>query len=210
MENGEWEVHYFEEISSTQKYLLERIEKDNLNYYCVWSEYQTNGIGTKNNKWIGEKGNLFFSFIVDTNEFEFVPMQSLSVYFSFLLYKELKNYKKNLLIKWPNDIYMLKDGLKKIAGVLVNIKYKKIICGIGVNTKHPVRLNDKYKAGSLELDIKNGKILKSFLNSVSKKPEWGYIFMEYKKIFEKSRKYFNINGKLNNDATLKAVKQWQK
>jgi len=203
MKNNKWIIEYFEEISSTQKYLLEKIEKENLNYYCVWSENQTSGIGTKNNKWIGKKGNLFFSFVVDLNEFKFVPLQSLSVYFSFLMYKELSKYRKNLLIKWPNDIYMINDKLRKIAGVLVNIKRKKIICGIGVNTKHSVNLVGEYEAGCLELDIKNGKILENFLNSVAEKYLWSDVFKEYKNIFEKSKRYFNINAELDNDAGLK-------
>ena len=102
-----WKIEYFDEIDSTQKYLLKKIEKENLNYYCVWSEYQTDGIGTKGRKWNGKKGNIFISFVIDLNEFNFIPLQSLSVYYSFLTYKVLKKYKNNLIIKWPNDIFLL-------------------------------------------------------------------------------------------------------
>ena len=203
MKNEKWIIKYFNEISSTQKYLLDRIEKEDLNYYCIWSELQTDGIGTKNNKWVGEKGNLFFSFVVDLDEFDFIPLQSLSVYFSFLMFKVLKKYKSNLIIKWPNDIYLLENTPKKIAGVLVNIKQKKIICGIGINTKHKVNLKSEYEAGCLELNIKNGKILKDFLDLLLEKPCWESVFLEYKEIFEKYKKVFNIQAKLNNDATLK-------
>ncbi len=198
-----WQIEYFNEISSTQKYLLKKIEEENLNYYCVWSEYQTDGIGTKNNKWIGKKGNLFFSFAVDLDEFKFVPVQSLSVYFSYLMYEELIKHRQNLIIKWPNDIYILKNTPKKVAGILVNIKRKKIVCGIGVNTKHAVALVGGYESESLDIDIKNDKILQDFLNSVLKKHSWEYVFRHYETIFQKSKMYFNINAELNNDATIK-------
>ena len=203
MENGEWEVHYFEEISSTQKYLLERVEKEDLNYYCVWSEYQTDGIGTKNRKWIARKGNLFFSFVVDLGAFYFIPMQSLSVYFSYLMYKVLKKYDKRITLKWANDLYIIEDEPKKVGGVLTNIKKKKIICGIGINTKFAPEIEGEYKSGCLDINIKNDKILEEFLEELDKKREWKKIFSEYKEIFEKNKKIFKINGILNNDATLK-------
>jgi len=203
MENGEWEVHYFKEISSTQKYLLERIKSENLNYYCVWSEYQTDGIGTNNRKWIARKGNLFFSFVVDLEEFNFIPMQSLSVYFSYLMYEVLKRYDKRVTLKWANDLYIIENIPKKIGGVLTNIKKKKIICGIGINTKFAPEIDSEYKSGCLDINIKNDKILEEFLIQLNKKKKWEEVFLEYKKIFEKNKNIFGIDGILNNDATLK-------
>jgi BirA family biotin operon repressor/biotin-[acetyl-CoA-carboxylase] ligase len=56
---------YFDKIDSTQKYLVEKIKLKELSPpICIWSEYQTNGIGSRGNSWIGKKGNLFFSFAV--------------------------------------------------------------------------------------------------------------------------------------------------
>ncbi|EDM24431.1 methionyl-tRNA formyltransferase [Caminibacter mediatlanticus TB-2] len=52
---------YFPEITSTQKVLLEDLKKNRVEKnICYWSDYQTDGIGSRNNKWIGKKGNLFF------------------------------------------------------------------------------------------------------------------------------------------------------
>jgi len=203
MENEKWKIIYFEEINSTQQYLLENLEKLKLPV-CIWSEFQTNGVGTKNRKWKGKKGNLFFSFAVSLNEFKFVPMQSLSVYFSYILFEILKQYKDNLIIKWPNDIYILEDKPKKIAGILINIKKNTIICGIGINTQFDPNVKvEKYESGCLCVKGKNDKILKEFLFKINNKPSWEEIFNKYKNIFEESRKIFNINAKLNNDATIK-------
>ena len=203
MKNKKWRIEYFDEIDSTQKYLLKKIEDQNLNYYCVWSEYQSDGIGTKGRKWKGESGNIFLSFCVDLKEFDFVPMQSLSVYFSFIVYKVLVKYKQNLIIKWPNDIYLIEETPKKVAGVLTNIKKGKIICGIGINTKHAPEITGEYKAGCLDIKIKNDKIVKEILEAVLNKKSWKKVFWEYKKIFEKSKKIFEIKNDLNYDATLK-------
>jgi len=203
MKSEKWSIEYFEEIDSTQKYLLERVEKEDLNYYCVWSEYQTDGIGTKNRKWIAKKGNLFFSFVVNLDEFNFVPMQSLSVYFSYLMYEVLRKYDKRITLKWANDLYVLDNEPKKIGGVLTNIKKKKIICGIGINTKFAPEIKSEYKSGCLDISIKNDKILEEFLKEVDKKRKWENVFLEYKKIFEQNKNIFKIKGILNNDATLK-------
>ena len=203
MENEKWKIIYFEKIDSTQKYLLENLDKFKLPI-CIWSEFQTSGIGTKNRKWKGKKGNLFFSFAVSLSEFKFVPMQSLSVYFSYILFEILKQYKDNLIIKWPNDIYILEDRPKKIAGILINIKKNTIICGIGVNTQlNPNVKVEKYESGCLCVKGKNDKILKEFLFNISNKQSWEEIFNKYKNVFGKSKKIFNINAKLNNDATIK-------
>jgi len=203
MINEKWIIKYFKEIDSTQKYLLKKVEKEDLNYYCIWSEYQTNGMGTKNRKWIAKKGNLFFSFIVNLNEFNFVPVQSLSVYFSYLMYEVLKKYDKRITLKWANDLYILDNEPKKVGGVLVNIKKKKIICGIGINTKFAPEIEGDYKSGRLDIKIKNDRILEEFLKKIDKKIRWERVFIQYKNIFEKNRKIFKIDGILNNDATLK-------
>ena len=196
-----WEIEYFNEIDSTQKYLLKKIEKEDLNYYCVWSDFQTNGIGTKGREWKGKKGNLFFSFVVNLDEFSFVPMQSLSIYFSYLMYEVLKKYDNRDTLKWANDLYIL-DEPRKVGGVLVNIKRKKIICGIGINTKFAPKVKE-YKTASLNGKVKNDRILLEFLSKVNEKRSWSEIFIEYEKIFNENQKIFNIKGTLNSDASLK-------
>ena len=198
-----WKIEYFSEIDSTQKYLLKKIEKEDLNYYCVWSDYQTNGIGTKNNKWVGKKGNLFLSFVINLKEFDFIPIQSLSIYFSFLVFEVLRKHQSNLLIKWPNDIYILDIEPKKVGGVLTNIKKKKIICGVGINTKFAPEIDSEYKSGCLDIKIKNDKIVKKILAAVEKKENWESIFFRYQKIFDESKKFFNIQKLLNKDGSLK-------
>lgn len=108
------EIIYLDEVDSTQKYLKNHI---NLNGYthdiAVVTTNQTDGIGSRDNKWHSKKGNLCFSF---TQHISNLPkdlhMQSASIYFSFLLKKLLKQHKSEIWLKWPNDFYI---GEKKLV-----------------------------------------------------------------------------------------------
>jgi len=193
MENGEWRIIYFEKINSTQKYLLENLDKFNLPV-CIWSEFQTDGIGSRGNKWIGEKGNLFFSFAIKNN-FD-APLQSLSIFFAFIMKKTLEEFNIKTYLKWPNDLYSV--NLKKVCGVLTNIKKDILIVGIGLNTKKsPLKEFD-----SLDLKIKNDKILKTFLKNLFEY-SWEQIISEYKEEFEKTKNLFGIEGDLQKDGSIK-------
>ena len=100
-------------------------------------------------------------------------------------------------------MYILDKTPKKVGGILVNIIKKKIICGIGVNTKKSVKLNGEYESACLDINTKNDKILEEFLLLVDRKIKWEDIFIEYNDVFEKNKKFFFITENLNNDATLK-------
>ena len=182
---------YFKKIDSTQKYLLENLEKFELPI-CVWSEFQTHGIGSRGNNWIGKRGNLFFSFADYLENYKNIPIQSLSIYFGWIIKEVLNEYGSKAVLKWPNDIYL--D--KKIGGVITNIKKDKVICGIGINTKFAPMGFD-----CLDIDIKNDKILKSFfekLNNLS----FSDVIDRYKKEFEKTKKRFKIDGELAEDGAI--------
>jgi len=162
------EIIYFKEIESTQKYLLKNL-KENI---CVWSEYQTNGIGSRGNSWVGEKGNLFFSFSIHKNNLpKDLKLQSISIYYMFLLKEILNKYANNIKFKWPNDLYLE----KKVAGCITNIKNDIIIVGIGINTKRSQNFD------ALQIEINNKTILYDFLEVVNKKILWSKIYpkLEY-------------------------------
>jgi len=197
MENGEWKIYYFEEINSTQKYLLENLDKFSLPV-CIYSEYQTDGIGSRGNKWIGKKGNLFFSFAYYLNEFNFVPMQSLSIYFGWIFKSVLNNLGSRAVLKWPNDIYLIEDKPLKIGGVITNIKKDILTCGIGLNTKYSPFEN----FGCLDIAIKNDKILKIFFEELNKKKDFNIIIDEYKKEFANTKNIFKLSGELSEEGSL--------
>ena len=164
------EIIYFKEIVSTQNYLLDNLKED----YCVWTEYQTDGIGSRGKTWNGERGNLFFSFAINKNKLpKDLPLQSSSIYFMFQLKMLLNNFGSQVKFKWPNDLYLK----NKVAGIITQIKNDIIIVGIGVNTKHSINFEN------LDIEVDNYNLLISYLEFINKKISWNKIYESYRKEF---------------------------
>jgi BirA family biotin operon repressor/biotin-[acetyl-CoA-carboxylase] ligase len=102
----------------------------------IWAQEQTAGMGQGENAWNSEPGkNLTFTIILTPG---FLPAGK-----QFLLNKAitlgitdfLKKYIKDVLVKWPNDIYV---GKKKLGGILITHRIAgshldTTIVGIGLN-----------------------------------------------------------------------------
>lgn len=190
---------YYEKITSTQKVLIEKIKKNEVSLpIVIWSEYQIDGIGSRGNKWIGKKGNLFFSFAYKKDEFSFVPIESLSIYFGWIFKKTLNELGSKCIMKWPNDIYLIDKNPLKIGGVITTIVKNSIVCGIGLNTQFAP--NNKF--GCLDIKIKNDKILKSFFSNLEKKYNFKEVIYEFKKEFEEYKNLFLIEANLAEDGSL--------
>jgi len=162
---------YFQSIESTQKYLLENLEED----ICIWSEYQTCGIGSRGNSWIGEKGNLFFSF--STKKLQDVPLQSTSIYYMYQMKLLLESLGSKVKFKWPNDLYLK----NKVGGIITNIKNDIIIVGIGLNTKQSQNFD------SLDIKIDNKELLNKYFELLSLRKSWKEIFNKYQKEFYQNK-----------------------
>jgi len=189
------EIIYFEKIESTQKYLLENL-KENI---CIWSEYQTDGIGSRGNNWIGERGNLFFSFSIHKNSLAVdLKLQSISIYYMFLLKDILESYGSNIKFKWPNDLYLE----KKVAGCLSNIKNDIIIVGIGLNTQKSENFD------ALDIAVTNKEVINQFLNRVEEKILWSQVYPKLEEEFN-DRDFITSDNielkraKLNYDGSIK-------
>ncbi len=172
-----------EEVDSTHRYIKDYIlENSYKEPLCVFTDYQTRGIGSRGNSWIGKKGNLFFSFVVDKNYLpEDLPMQSSSIYFSFILKLILKDLDSSVWLKWPNDFYI---NEKKIGGTITTVSKDLIYCGIGLNLKN---VSDDF--GKLDIDVDIEDILKSYFSKLEKKILWKQIFSEFKIEFDHSKKF---------------------
>ena len=78
------EIVYLNSVNSTHKYLQNYI-KDNgfKNNLAIFTSYQTNGIGSRNNTWKGMKDNFYLSFVISKDNLPLdIQIQSLSIYFS--------------------------------------------------------------------------------------------------------------------------------
>jgi len=167
------EIIYFDKIESTQIYLLNNL-KSNI---CIWTDNQTNGIGSRGNSWIGEKGNLFFSFSIDKNSLPSdLPIQSTSIYYMYQLKQLLNNLGSKVKFKWPNDLYLE----NKVGGIISNIKNDIILIGIGLNTKNSSSFQN------LDINLENEKLLKLYFDYLQENKSWKEVFLEYEKEFYKN------------------------
>jgi BirA family biotin operon repressor/biotin-[acetyl-CoA-carboxylase] ligase len=183
------EIFWFDEVDSTQTYLIEQIRlKRLLPPVAVVAKRQTDGVGSRDNSWEGGDGNLFFSFAIDLDSLpKDLPISSASIYFSFIMKEVLKEFRDAVWLKWSNDLYYKKD---KIGGTVTKKIGNTLLCGMGVNLKEN---SNSFKA--LNLDIELDFLLERYFKLLETKPSWSEIFDRYKLEFEKSRGAFaHING----------------
>ncbi|NLI56490.1 2-amino-4-hydroxy-6-hydroxymethyldihydropteridine diphosphokinase [bacterium] len=126
-------ISIYDEIDSTQKYLMENFELNKL----IISKVQKRGHGRKNNEWLSEKGGLYFSFSVEPIEYiYFLPILT-----SYSIGKVLKKLNFNSIkIKIPNDVYL---NNKKVCGVISESYFKgdKLLgegIGVGLNVNQNI------------------------------------------------------------------------
>ena len=177
------EIHYFNTLPSTQAYLLSQIEIGNLDTpLAVWCEEQSAGLGSRENSWIGGKGNFFASFALPVKMIpQDLPLGSASIYFSFIMKQTLHTLGEKVWLKWPNDFYLDQD---KVGGTITKKIDQMLVCGIGINLKNS---QNGYRA--LQSDISPKILLDKYLLAVEKFPKWKEIFSLYKIEFELSRKF---------------------
>lgn len=148
------QIDYHELLPSTQLYLKELLLKKELKApVAISCEIQTQGIGSRENSWLGFRGNLFVSFALPLSELpDDLKLESASIYFSYLLKETLATLGSQVWLKWPNDLYIEQQ---KIGGMITSLVQENIICGFGINLICAPE-------GSGLLDIKIDK--KNFLN----------------------------------------------
>ncbi|MEA3434424.1 MAG: biotin--[acetyl-CoA-carboxylase] ligase [Campylobacterota bacterium] len=177
------EILSFDTLASTQKHLLEQLEKKTLQApIAIIASQQHSGIGSRDNSWSGGEGNFFASVAV---ELEMLPkdlsLSSASIYFSFIMKQTLEALGENIWLKWPNDFYFNDD---KVGGTITQKVKNVLVCGIGINLKNT---QNGYRA--LQCDITPEIVLEKYLLRLEKFPKWKQIFSEYEVEFELSRKF---------------------
>ncbi len=198
-------IHWLESVDSTQSYLKEALKSGKHKApLAIATLKQTNGSGSRGNKWIGLDGNLFFSFAIAKSSLpDDLKLESASIYFMFLLKEVFKQEGSKIWLKWPNDFY-LED--KKIGGCITNIQDDALICGIGINLKDAP---DNF--GVIDINIEPHNILQMYLKSIEKRILWKQIFSKYKLEFENnisrlslmnSKEFSFLEAKMMDDGSL--------
>ena len=183
MYNRKMKIIRLNEVNSTHTYLKEYIQTNGyVEPLCIVTDYQTNGIGSRGNSWTGKKGNLFFSFVISIDELpEDLPLQTISIYVSYILKSILKNLGSNVWIKWPNDFYI---NNKKIGGTITNMSKNLVYCGIGLNL-----LEVEEDFGKLDIKVDIDNLLQNYFLELEKKISWKQIFSDFKIEFQLSKKF---------------------
>ncbi len=190
-------ILYFEEINSTNDYILEQIEKGiDPDGMLVIAEIQDNGKGTFGRKWISPQGGIWFSVAI-VSENPLKKLQNITLVCALSVAEAIgTGYLIPVRIKWPNDIYF---QAKKIAGILVESKKVQngscLIIGIGINANCLIEelVPGNIEASSISSIIGKNIDREMLLCSVLKLLEkYYYKFTEgssFKDIFEELKTY---------------------
>ena len=175
------EIVYFDSIDSTQKRLIADIKVGRVQApVAYFTNHQTSGVGSRDNHWIGKRGNFFLSFAYKDFPAD-LPRASIAIYGAYLLKEVLASYGSQVWIKWPNDFYLNK---RKIGGCITNKIRDIYICGIGLNTRYAPR-----GFGKLDIEVDDMKLLKDYFDLLAQGITWKEIFRKYVIEFQRSKEF---------------------
>jgi len=177
------EIQLFNRLPSTQSHLVTLLEQGEVQApFAVMAREQYAGMGSRNNRWEGERGNFFVSFALPLSALPSdLPLASASIYFSFIMKKTLKESGEEVWLKWPNDFYIEKE---KIGGTITKKVKDSLVCGMGINLK-----SSPHGYRALKSDISPETLLKHYFSHLLQFPEWKQVFSEYQIEFELSRRF---------------------
>ena len=183
------EIKWLKHLPSSHKYLIEGVKNNTITPpFAIGVDFQSDGVGSRGNKWEGDEGNLYFSFCVEVKHLpNDLKLESISIYFSYILKEVLFELGSKTWIKWPNDFY-LKN--KKLGGVITTKIKDTIIGSIGLNILHAP---EAY--ATLDIQIQPQNLVNLFLEKLEKKISWKDVFSKYKIEFKNSLGFtFHLNG----------------
>ncbi|MFA9220511.1 MAG: biotin--[acetyl-CoA-carboxylase] ligase [Sediminibacterium sp.] len=128
---------HFEQLDSTNNY-ASTIAKlpQTLSGTAITADFQLEGRGQRDNKWLAEPGSSFLGTIILKVPFKPEEIFYLSKWAALQVTKTLIQHKiPRVSIKWPNDIFV--EG-KKIGGILIENSWSDqhlhySLIGIGIN-----------------------------------------------------------------------------
>ena len=162
----------FKIVKSTNDIAIKLIKKNVTTPVLISSEKQTGGRGRVGKKWVSQKGNLFISIFFKL-ERKKISFKQFSILNALLIKKIiLRDFSKEIKIKWPNDLTFMKQ---KFCGILQETmkfnNFDYLIVGIGLNTNVSPK-NKDFQSTSLKnivnRKINNQKILRNILNMYGK------------------------------------------
>ncbi len=123
---------FYKKVNSTNDLAIKKI-KTGFDNGIIIADFQKKGRGQHGKKWLSYKGNLFMTIFFEIKKS--IELRKITKLNCKIIKNTLIQYfKKNISIKYPNDLLINK---KKICGILqettFNKKVKFIVIGIGIN-----------------------------------------------------------------------------
>ena len=149
-----FEIFKFESVTSTNDIAINLIKEQQKETGWVYAETQTKGRGTHGKEWVSDKGNLFGSIFFPLKN-NYPSFNEFSTINPIIISDVIEHFceKKNINLKFPNDIFV---NRKKICGILqeliVSNSKKFLIIGIGVNIVSNPNVNNIYQATNILLE----------------------------------------------------------
>lgn len=164
----------YDTINSTNRYALDNINEFN-DFSIISADTQSSGRGRFDRNWKSDKnGNIYASIVLkDLPEYnEESPIATITQYMAVTVKNVLREYIKNISIKWPNDILV---NNKKICGILSSAVFSKnrldaVVIGFGINITNTKEDLESIEKPATSLLIEYNKIVdkKEILQKISK------------------------------------------
>ncbi len=177
-------IYWFNTIGSTHKYLISEIKNKNITEpVLIGADFQSDGVGSRGNHWVGKSGNVFISFCVKEKHLpKDLPLTSISIYFAWLAKEVLMRCGSKVWIKWPNDLYIQEE---KIGGVITTKTDDFIVGSMGINV-----VEAPPEFGVLDAFVVPREFANTLMLLLDKKITWKEVFSKYKIEYEKHKGYF--------------------
>ena len=163
-----FKIFKFKNVTSTNDVAINLIKEDKKETGCIYAEIQTKGRGTRGRRWISQKGNFFGSIFFPLKN-DYPPFNEFTLINPVIISGVMENFceKKNISLKWPNDVFL--NG-KKICGILqelITLNSKKfLIIGIGINIVSNPNINAKYETTNIFLETRKIPSIKEIINQI--------------------------------------------
>ena len=169
-----FEIFKYKKVKSTNDIAINLIKQKRKKAGCVLAKIQTKGRGTRGKKWVSTEGN-FFGTIFFRLDKKYPKFHEFSIINPIIISSVIQHFcrKKDISLKWPNDILVNK---KKICGILQelitinNIQF--LVIGIGINVLSNPYIKNIYKTTNIFKESKKkpsmDKIIKLIISSYKK------------------------------------------
>jgi len=163
-----FKIFKFKSVTSTNDVAINLIKEKKEETGYVYAEKQTKGRGTHGKKWFSNEGNLFGSLFFPLKN-NYPSINEFSIINPVIISSVIKHFcqKKNISLKWPNDVFVNK---KKICGILQEIitlnNKKYLIIGVGINIVSNPNINNNYQTTNIFLETKKKPPIETMINLI--------------------------------------------